>query len=203
MVSCLGSLVQSCCGEGGALQTNITGLYGEHLQCSGHTRFNPAHGVCVFPVYAAQAAGCSIGSRPWVACCCSFRVLHKSTDSAGPAFCAFPSRAAHAARSTLPGYSAPYPLRGPSLSFPTHQSGVPCVCSWKLVSSRGPPGRCQPSRILGSLWLESGRLPSLGLSFYLPPCLLPPVGDGLVHCWLTRFWNCLVLPFFCEWVGSG
>ena len=29
MVSCLGSLVQSCCGEGGALQTNVTGLCGE------------------------------------------------------------------------------------------------------------------------------------------------------------------------------
>ena len=29
VVFCLGSLVQSCCGEGGALQTNVTGLCGE------------------------------------------------------------------------------------------------------------------------------------------------------------------------------
>ena len=47
MVSCLGSLVQSCCGEEGALQTNVTGLCGEHSQCSSHSGFAPAHG-CVF-----------------------------------------------------------------------------------------------------------------------------------------------------------
>src|SRR5574337_1188514 len=37
------SLVQSCCGEGGTLQTNNTGMY---LQCLGHTGFAPSHGVC-------------------------------------------------------------------------------------------------------------------------------------------------------------
>ena len=44
----LGSLVQLCCGEGGTLQTNITGVCGECLQCLGHTGFAPGHGVC-FP----------------------------------------------------------------------------------------------------------------------------------------------------------
>ena len=99
MVSCLVSLVQLCCGEGGALQTNITGLCGEHLQGSGHTGFGLTHGTCAFPVYTAQAPGCSIGSGPWVVCHSSFPVLHKSADSVGPAFCAFPGRAAQAARS--------------------------------------------------------------------------------------------------------
>ena len=33
MVSCSGSLVQSHCGEGGALQTNVTGACGERPQC--------------------------------------------------------------------------------------------------------------------------------------------------------------------------
>ena len=47
VVSCSGSLVQSCCEGGGALQTDVTGLCGEHSQCSGHTGFAPAHG-CVF-----------------------------------------------------------------------------------------------------------------------------------------------------------
>ena len=61
MVSCLGSLVQSCCGEGGTLQTNITGVCGECLQCLGHAGFAPAHSVCVFLVYTAQAPGCSSG----------------------------------------------------------------------------------------------------------------------------------------------
>ena len=42
----MGLLVQSCCGEEGALQTNITGLCGVHSQCSGHTGFVPPHGLC-------------------------------------------------------------------------------------------------------------------------------------------------------------
>ena len=56
----LGSVVQSCCREGGTLQTNNTGVC---LQCLGHTGFAPAHGVCAFLVYAAQAPGCSAGER--------------------------------------------------------------------------------------------------------------------------------------------
>ena len=61
MVTYLGSLLQSCCGEGGTLQRNITGMYGECLQCLGLTGFVPAHGVCAFPVYTSQALGCSAG----------------------------------------------------------------------------------------------------------------------------------------------
>ena len=30
-----------------------------------------------------------------------------------------------------------------------------CVCSWELASSRDLPGGCRPSRISGSLWLET------------------------------------------------
>ena len=61
MLIYLGSLVQSCCGEEGTLQMNITGVCGECAQCLGHTGFAPAHGVCAFPVYTAQAPGCSAG----------------------------------------------------------------------------------------------------------------------------------------------
>ena len=50
---------QLCCGEGRTLQTNITGICGECLQYLGHTGFAPAHCVCAFPVYTAQALGCS------------------------------------------------------------------------------------------------------------------------------------------------
>ena len=46
----LGSLVQSCCGEGGTLQTNNTGMCS---QCLSHTGFATTHGVCTFPVYTA------------------------------------------------------------------------------------------------------------------------------------------------------
>ena len=57
----LGSLVQLCCREGETLQTNITGVCGDCSQCLGHTGFAPAHGMCAFPVYNAQATGCSAG----------------------------------------------------------------------------------------------------------------------------------------------
>ena len=40
---------------------NITGMCGECSQCLSHTGFAPAHGVCAFPVYTAQAPGCSVG----------------------------------------------------------------------------------------------------------------------------------------------
>ena len=43
MVTYLGSLVQLCCGEGGTLQANITGVCGECSQCMDHTGLAPAH----------------------------------------------------------------------------------------------------------------------------------------------------------------
>ena len=46
MVSCSGSRVQSCCGEGGPLQAVITGVCGEDSPCSSHTGFAPLTGVC-------------------------------------------------------------------------------------------------------------------------------------------------------------
>ena len=98
----LGSLVQLCCGDGGMLQTNITGVCGECSQCLGHTGFAPSHGgVCAFPVYTAQALGCSAGNClkralgfmnfPGLSHSGSgTQVLLKGTDSVGPAFCDFP-----------------------------------------------------------------------------------------------------------------
>ena len=69
-----GSLVQLCCGEGGTLQTNITGICGECSQCLGQTGFAPDHGMCAFLVYTAQAPDCSAGEL--------FKV--------GPPLCALP-----------------------------------------------------------------------------------------------------------------
>ena len=124
----------------------------------------PPHWVCSrsrHVCYTAQAPSCSIGSGPWVACGSSFQVLHKSADSVGPAFCAFPSRAAQAARSLTSALSPAavhLPLRSPSLSFCPSRLGAPCVCFGELVSSCDPPGGCRPSRISGSLWLETWSL---------------------------------------------
>ena len=61
VVTYLGALVQLCCGEGGTLQTNITGMCGECSQYLSHTGFAPTHGMCAFQVYTAQAPGCSAG----------------------------------------------------------------------------------------------------------------------------------------------
>ena len=143
-------------------------LCGEHSQCSSHTGFAPLTGVCAFPVYTAQAPGCSIWSGPCVARGSSFRVLHKSTDSAAPAFCAFPARVAQAARSLMGALSCfcAFPARAaqaarslmgalsrgaarllPSVapaSVSARAGGVraPCVCSGEMVSSCGPPPPC-------------------------------------------------------------
>ena len=101
-------------------------------------------------------------SGPCIVCGYSFWVPHRSADSVGPAFCAFPGPSSSGSQEldehTLLGCSALYPLRGPSLSFRVRQSGAPCVCSGQLVSSRDPPSGCQPSRISGSFWLETGSL---------------------------------------------
>ena len=152
MVSCSGSLVPSRCRE---------------------------VGVAAFPVYAAQAPGCSRWSGPCVVCGSSFQVLHKSADSVVPVFFAFRAGAAQTARSSTGALSPGAVRLLPSMA------PVGCL---HPVFSRDPPGRCRPSRISGSLWLETGGLlavwegmPSLGLSLPLspPPCLLPPAGLAL------------------------
>ena len=93
----LGSLVQSCCGEGGTLQTNNTGVCS---QCLGHTGFALTHGVCAFLVYTAQALGWSVENCQAAVGCMHFPglsrsgsgiwVVLKGADSVGPVFCALP-----------------------------------------------------------------------------------------------------------------
>ena len=105
------SSVQSCCREGGALQAD-SAVCGEHSPCSSHTGFAPYRGVCAFPVYTAQAPGCSIWSVPCVECGSSFRVLHKSADSVAPAFCVFPGLSGSGSQRLgrpLPRCGAPFP----------------------------------------------------------------------------------------------
>ena len=92
----------------------------------------PRSPVCALPVYTAQAPSCSVWSRPCAARGSSFRVLHKSADSAEPAFCAFPSRSSSGSQEldgrTLPGCGAPSPLRSHILSFRPRQSGACALC---------------------------------------------------------------------------
>ena len=72
MITYLGSLAQLCCGEGGTLQTNITGMYGECLQCLGYTGFAPAHSGACFPSLHCSGSRLlcrgTVQSGPGVAC---------------------------------------------------------------------------------------------------------------------------------------
>ena len=167
MISYLGSLVQSCCGEGGPLQTDIA-VCGEHSPGSGHTGSALYRGVCAFPVYTAQVPGCSIWSGPCVECGSSFPVLHKSADSVAPAFCAFPclscSGSQRLARS-LPRCGASFPsaasgraargLRalspGAPRLFPLRPQRAPPVGSQDVF--RQEPGACLQC---GRRWLLWG-----------------------------------------------
>ena len=77
---------------------------------------------------AAQAPGCSV----WSACGSSPWVFHKSVDSVAPAFCAFPVRAAQAARSLtgalFPGAARLLPSVSPApVPARAGQVHVPCV----------------------------------------------------------------------------
>ena len=164
-----------CCGEGGTLQTNNTGVCRECSLSLSHTGFAPTHGVCAFPVYTVQVLDCSArnclrwalgfmhlpclshsGSASWV--------LHRGADSVGPAFCALPRsqqlRRPCAWRAHSPQVQCILsPPWSQPLGFPgVPASSVPCVSYGELISGCDPPGECQLSRISGSLWLETGSL---------------------------------------------
>ena len=173
MVTYLGSLVQLCCGEGGTLQTNITGVCGECSQCLGHTGFAPAHGVCAFPVYTAQAPGCSAGdlSKMGPGLCALPRPKPLRFRFSGTSqrhrlgwvcvLCPFQVQAAQVTRclaSALSPGVAEHLITSPVwlLSFLGVQrgqplSGVPCVSSGELISGCDPPGGYQLSRFPGKL----------------------------------------------------
>ena len=159
MVTYLGSLVQLCCGEGGTLQTNITGVCGECSQCPSHTGFAPAHSVCAFPVYTAQALGCSAGNcLRWALSWMHFpglrrsasRVLHKGAGLVGPAFCVLPrpSSSGDQGEHSRPqlgaaSYCLPRPSRSVFWVYNGHAfSGVLCVSSGELASGCNPPSGC-------------------------------------------------------------
>ena len=128
-VSCSGSLVQWCCGEGGALQTNVTACVGSArltarvLHCSGSrllSRERALPGVR-FPFSGPP-------QKRGLSCACAL-CLPRPSSSGGQELDA----------RSVPGCGAPHPLRGPSL-FPHVLVAAPCVCSGELVSSRDPPG---------------------------------------------------------------
>ena len=138
----------------------------------GHTGFTPAHGMCAFLVYTAQAPGCSAGELSKVGP--GLRALPRSKllrfrflvtpqrHRLGWACILCPSqiradqvtRCLACALSQLVGESYHLLSPSPSVSWVHHKSaisGVPCISSGELISDCDPPGRCQPSRIPGRL----------------------------------------------------
>ena len=167
MVTYLGSLVQLCCREGGTVQTNMTGVGGECSQCLGHTGFALAHSVCTFPVYIAQAPGCSAGelSKAGPGLCAlprskplRFRFLGsppRCRFSWACVLCLSQVQAAQVTRCLVSALSpggemSPIASPVPAAWFPRCTvSGVSCVSSGELICGCDPPGGCQPSRIPG------------------------------------------------------
>ena len=145
------------------------------------------------------------GSGPWVACSSSFRVLHKSVDLVGPAFCAFPAGAAQVARS-LTGALSPCAVRLIPSAVPASvstQAGwvhlVSALGSWSLAATlpadvNHPESQEVFAKKLGTC-LQFGRGCRLS-PLSPPPCLLPPAGHGPVHCRLALLWNCSVFLLF-------
>ena len=141
-------------------------------------------GWCCFPLYAAQAPGCSIWRVPCAARSSSPQVFHKSPEQkAAPAFCAFPIRAAQAARGLTgalsPGAVHLLPSASPA-PLPTRASRVCSPC----VSPR--PSRWMSTiqnlrRYLIRNWRPVCSVVGaavLGAKLAAFPSLLPPVSGG-------------------------
>ena len=148
-------------------QTSLA-CVGSALSVSATLGLPPAHGMCAFPLYTAQATGCSAGNCVKRALgCVHFPGLSRSVQVSGsPPRCTLgwacvlcPSQARTAQETRCLG-SALSPGWGGASSHLPHPSclvslvrsgralsGVPCVPRRELISGCNPPGRCQPSRI--------------------------------------------------------
>ena len=108
MVSYLGSLVQSCYGKGGALQTDIT-VCEEHSQCSGHTGFAVAHGCVLSPSTLLRLPAALYGAGPALRVVPVFRYSTKAQTRLGLCFVPSPASSSGSQeldRRTLPRCSA-------------------------------------------------------------------------------------------------
>ena len=175
----------------------------------------PRSRLCAFPVYTAQVPGCSMWSRPCAACGSSFRVLHKSTDSAGPAFCAFPHRSSSGSQEldehTLPGGSVPYPLHGPSLNFQGVQVRCALCLFWEADFWLRPSWQMSTIQNLRESLVRDWK-PACSLvgntvsgaecAPFPSPHLLPLAGHGPVRSRLALLWYSLS-PLSRELAGSA
>ena len=161
MVTYLGSLVQSCCGEEEHCKQISLACVGSARSIWSTLGLPQLMAVCVFLVYIAHAPGCSAGVLskvvlrfvyfPGLSCSGSgSQVLHKGAELVRPAFCALPRSDQLRRPGAWPAQSPP--SWGCILSPPLSQLlSVLCVSSGELISGCNPPSGCLLSRIPRSL----------------------------------------------------
>ena len=156
MISCLGSLVQfsPAAGRAGAAGRRrcvwgALAVFRPHWVC-------PAHGCVLSPSTLLRFPDALYGAGPALHAVPVFRSSTKARTRLGLRFVPSPEGTAQAARSLTGAFSPGAARFLPSQPHPQFlPAPVGCVL---LVFSCDPPGRCRPSRISGSLWLETGGL---------------------------------------------
>ena len=161
MVSCLGSLVQSCCGEGGTVQTNSTGVCGSAHSVSA-TLGLPLLKVCVLSQstllrlqVSLQGAGPGLHALPRSKPLRFRFSVTPQRHRLGVRFVPLHGQSSSGdqvlGERTLPRCSA-YGLQCSPIS------GVPCVSSGELISWLQPSGRMSTIQNPRKSWLETGSL---------------------------------------------
>ena len=151
--------VQSCCGEGGGAADRHRSVWGA-LAVFWPRWVCPAHG-CVLSRLHCSGSRLLYMERPLRGMRFQFSGTPQKRGLGWTCVLCLP-RPSSSGRQELAGRALPaaarlLPSAAPA-SVSTSRVPAPCVCSGELASSRDPPGRCQPSRISGSLWLEAGNL---------------------------------------------
>ena len=194
----LASSVQSCCGEGGALQTD-TAVCGEHPPCSGHTGFAPYRCVCAFPSTLLRLPAALYGAGPALSAVPVFGSSTKARIRLRLRVVSSPASAAQAARGlhTLsPGAACLFPPQ--RLAQAARGSGalsLGAVCLFPPQPQRAPPvGSQEVFRWEPGPVCRVGGGGFSGAEFAPFPSPLPPTssGDGPALLWSFS------VPLFCE-----
>ena len=103
----------------------------------------PVQGCLCFPIYTAQAPGCSIWSGPCVECGSSFRVFHKARIQLRLHFVPYLVLVVQAARGlgALSRVRRAFSLHGEQPKQP--EAWAPSPRMWRACSLHGPSAHCQ------------------------------------------------------------
>ena len=119
----------------------------------------PAHGCVLSPPTLLRLQAALYGAGPALRAVPVFGFSTKAQTRLGLRFVPYlpeQLRQPGASRAHSPQVRCAFSSPWSQPQFPrTSWVRAPCVCSWELASSRDLPGGCRPSRISGSLWLET------------------------------------------------